>query len=254
MIFTWRELVDRARTYLDDDHTETQGWVLDAKWLEIAKVEFMQLYRRWIRNGIVRPQPITTAIPLGQFSVTLPQDSDIDAGRPGVLAIIAVAENLNSYFRMLRCTANNRGAYAPWVAPEQLQTGKSTGWTASGVSDSITVECSPRDSGSPYFVRWLPLPKLPTSLDEQIELPFGCDERLVLGLARRVHLKDSGSSMLLEKLITEADAEITFAATGRLDQDAPRVRRIKKNAFHRRHWPQPGLGIFPENPDYWAWT
>lgn len=254
MIFTWREIVERARLYLDDDHHEKQGWIVDSKWLALAKVEYQQLYRRWIRNGLVRPEPITTAVPSGQYYVTLPLDTDIEVGRPGVLAIIGVAENMNSYFRVLRPTQRDRGAYAPWVAPEQIQTGKSTGWTAMGISDSIKVELSPRDTGNPYFVRWIPLPPLPTSLDQQIDLPFGCDERLVLGLARRAHLKDSGSSQLLERLIQEADAEITFAATGRLDQQAPRVRRIKHNPFGRRNWIMPGAGVFPENPDYWQWT
>ena len=254
MIFTWRELVGRARVYLDDDHKENQGWIKDDKWLSLVTVEWQQLYRRWIRNGLVRPEPITSTIPAGSYYINLPESSDIAQGRPGVLAIIGAAENMNQYFRMLRSTQEHRGAYAPWVAPEQLPTGKSTGWTAMGTADAIKVELSPRDTGNEYMVRWLPLPSMPRSLDEQVDLPFGCDERVVLGLARRAHLKDSGSSALLDRLIMEADAEITFSASGRLDQGAPRVRRIKKNPFHRRQSPQPGLATFPDNPDYWQWT
>lgn len=255
MIFTWRDIVGRARVYLDDDHKETQGWILDDKWLELAKVEYQQLYRRWLRLGLVRPEPIVTQIHAGQYFIQLPQDSDISAGSPGVLAVIGVAENLVGIFRHLRSSQNNHGAYAPWIAPEQQNTGKATMWTASGISDSIKVQITPRDLGSAYFVRWLPIPPMPTSLDEQVELPFGCDERLVLGLARRAHLKDSGSSALLERLIVEADAEISFSAQGRLDTQAPRVRRIRRNPFHRRHSAIiPGAGVFPDNPDYWYYT
>ncbi len=252
MIFTWRSIVERSRTYVADDHEEKQGFLRDEQWLAIARVEYEFLYRRWIRTGLVRPAQISTEIPSGDYSVSLPLAADIAQGRPGVFAIIGVAENMNSYFRMLAPAQPARGAYPFWVAPGEVNQGKATSWAASGMSDQITVEISPRDPGSSYFVRWVPLPALPATLDDQVELPFGCDERLVLGCARRALLKDSGASALLERMIVESDAEIQFAAHGRLDSQGPRVRRVRPD-FHRRRWPQLGTDQFPTDPNYWMY-
>ncbi len=251
-IVTWRHIVDRARVYVADDHDERQGFLKDGQWLDIARVEYEFLYRRWIRNGLVRPAQISTEVPAGQYTVTLPLTTDVAQGRPGVYAIIGVAENMNSYFRMLVPAQGARGAYPFWVAPGEINQGKSTSWAATGVSDQITVELSPRYTGSSYFVRWVAIPPLPQNLDDQVEIPFGCDERLVLGCARRALLKDSGASQLLERLIVESDAEIQFAAHGRLDSQGPRVRRVHPD-FHRRRWPQLGAGTFPTDPNYWIY-
>lgn len=249
--FTWRELTDRARVYVDDDHQEQQGWITDAKWLELAKVEYRILYRKWLRLGLVRPAPTDTSFS-SAYNIALPTAADISAGRLGVLAVVGVAENMTSYMRMLAPAQAARGAYPYWVASGEVNQGKSITWAGTGPADEVTVELSPRDTGSTYVVRWIPVPTMPTSLDSTVQLPFGTDERLVLGLARRAHLKDSGASALLEKLIVEADAELQFAAHGRLDNQAPRVRRVRPD-FHRRRWPQLSTSEFPTDPNYWMY-
>lgn len=249
--FILRDLVNRTRVFIDDDHDETQGWLTDPKWLQIAIAEYKAVYRRWLRNGLVRPTPIDTNVPSGQYQVTLPTEPDIEAGITGALAIVGAAENMNSYMRILAPAQAARGAFPFWVAPGQVNEGKAVNWAAFGPADHVTVEISPRDLGSPYVVRWIPTPKLPASLDDQMEFPFGCDERFVLGMARRAHLKDSSASALLQKLIDEADAEIQFAAHGRLDTQAPRVRRVRPD-FHRRRWPQLSTDQFPVDVNYWV--
>lgn len=263
MLHAIRDLVSRARVYLDDDHDETQGWITDPKWLEIYRAEYDVLYRKWLRIGIVRPTPVDTPLPTGAFNVTLPTTSpttsflgvrpgDVGQGNVGVLAVVGVAEDLSSYMRFLVPAQPARGAFPYWVASGEINMGKATTWAAFGPTDSCTVEIYPRDLGGNYVVRWLPVPPDPKSLDDMVDIPRGADERLVLGLARRAHLKESGASALLEKLIGEADAELQFAATGRLDNQAPKVRRVRPD-FHRRRWPQLSTTEFPTDPNYWMY-
>lgn len=251
MQFTARELVERARVYLDDDHVEKQGWIRDAHWLGIFNAEYMQLYRKWTRLGLVRTAPTDTTFQ-SIYHIALPTAADVTAGRVGVLAVVGVAEDMGSYMRYLAAAQPSRGAYPFWVASGEINQGKAVTWAAYGAADDINVEISPRDNGGTYTVRWIPLPAMPASLDDQIDIPLGTDERLVLGLARRAHLKDSAASALLEKLIVEADSELQFAAHGRADTQAPRVRRVRPD-FHRRRWPQLSTSEFPTDPNYWLY-
>lgn len=251
MQHTWRELVGRARLYLNDDHREQQGWIEDSGWLGIITAEWPVLHRKWTRMGVVRPAAIDTTFPAAAYQVTLPDVAHGDT-RPGCLAVVGVAEDLTSYMRYLAPAQVARGAYPFWVAPGEVNQGKAVTWAAYGSSDAVTVEISPRDPGGTYVVRWLATPRVPVSLDETVDIPLGCDERLVLGLVRRALLKDSGASALLERLISEADAEIQFTAHGRLDNQAPRVRRVRPD-FHRRRWPQLSTSQFPTDPNYWMY-
>ena len=57
MQFTWDELISRARTYMDDDHNDRKGFIKPERWLQLAQVEYRQLYRRWIRSGLIGPEP-----------------------------------------------------------------------------------------------------------------------------------------------------------------------------------------------------
>lgn len=254
MQHTWRELVERARVYVNDDHREQQGWITDDQWLELAKVEYHQLYRKWTRMGVVRPPVVDTPLTQGQYQMVLPptgQTSTVTGNtNEGVLAIVGVAEDMVSYMRMLTPGQPARGAYPAWVASGEVNQGKASTWMAYGVSDNITVELSPRDTGSNYVIRWVPTPPTPLTLDDRVDLPFGTDERVVLGLARRALLKESGSSTVLERLIMEADAEVAFAASGRLDNQGPRVRRVRP-AFRRQRFPWLTNSSFPSDVNYW---
>ncbi len=207
MVFTWQELIDRARTYLDDDHNEDRGFMTPARWMTIANVEYAQLYRRWIRSGLIAPMPQDRAL----VEAAAPT---VDVPLEGVLAIIGVAE----------VTGNDDGSDLQYRVLKQLQpdygrmpfrsniVDTALGWEAYGTGDTITVKIYPPDPNLTYVVRYIVRPDYETDPDEEIDLPYGTDERLVLGIARRAHLKDSTASSLLNGLIAEADAEMNFTA------------------------------------------
>ena len=251
-----RNLVNRARTYIDDDSGEVQGFLSDAAWLNIFNVEYQYLYRKWLRMAVVRPQPVDEYFPSGSYQIVLPTATDVEAGNTGVLAVVGVAEDMSSYMRYLTAAQPSRGPYPYWVASgESANEGKADSWACYGAADSFTVELHPRDvaTGSNYKVRWIPTPPLAQNLDSStVDVPWGVDERLVLGMARRACLKDHTASALLERMIADADAETQFAAHGRLDVQAPRVRRVKPD-FHRRRWPQLATNGFPTDSNYWMW-
>src|SRR5437899_2529644 len=131
MQHTWRSLVDRARTYLNDDHVEQQGWIVDDRWLDIVRAEHQVLHRKWTRLGLVRPEVVDTVLDDGTYQITLPPQ-----GGPyeGVLAIVGCAEDLGSYMRYLAPAQPARGAYPFWVASGEVNEGKSVTWAAYGAS------------------------------------------------------------------------------------------------------------------------
>lgn len=117
----------------------------------------------------------------------------------------------------------------PCPTPDRLMT----------AADATTIQLAGGlDATAPtgnYFVRLLQAPAYATDITETIDIPYGCDERLVLGMARRSHLKDASASALLERLIAEADADVNFASFSRLGE-SPRVRR-QENRGHHHMWP-----------------
>lgn len=214
MQFAWSALIDRARTVVDDDHDDTDGWISEAKWLTLANVEYAQLYRRWVRMGLIAPAAVDVSF-TGPTTV-------IGDGESDVLAIVGVAESLGGgQYRPLESAQSQHGRNPWWsVAPAS----PASHWKATGAGDEITVTIEPPDTAT-YVVRYIPTVAYATLASATIEVPYGCDERLVLGLARRAKLKDASASALLERLIQEADAEANFLAFGRMNDDSPRVRR-----------------------------
>ncbi len=211
MQIAWSEVISRARLYIDDDHAETNGWIADPKWLIMAQVEYEQLYRRWIRSGLIGPEP-TDVLFTGP-------STDLD----GVLAIVGVAAAVGTVtvgtdpaiasgqFRTLRPlqVTNGRKPFRNTLDVPGL------GWEAFGTGDACTVRVRPDDSSGQYVVRFLSTPERTTDASDTVEVPFGGDERLVLGLARRAMVKESGSSALINGLIQDADAELNFSASAR---------------------------------------
>jgi hypothetical protein len=223
---TLQELVDRARVYLDDDHEDDNGWLSEESWIRLANVEYAQLYRRWCRQGLI--SPAWTDAAFTGYTTTV----------SGVLATIGVAEDLGSGEYRLLTPAQSVFGRSPTYG---YTTGKSAHWFATGTADQLVYTLEPRDSGS-YFVRYLPTVTPADALEDSLSIPFGADERMVLGLARRAKLKEGAASALLERLIMEADAELNFAAFGRANDDSPRVRRT--NRSHEAYQ----AGYFPTNP------
>jgi len=362
--FTWQSLIDRAKTYVDDDHDDERSWISDERWLQIANVEYALLYKRWIRSGLVTP------------TITQSYMSDSTRTFAGVLAVVGVAKDYGDFVRLLNNAAQSASNQPFWRGSTQ-PSDLAVSWAATGVGDSLTIELDPEpsdleytaaaaaekatlDIGAPltgmgtacetvlrmktggvanvtlqnfsgivthpaeryiqyvpaeysntgteeygfiiwdtdgdpftnqdfealiaaneclvgagpnvgqtaelpfevmtasssttdwrpnitlisttlaytvyptqstelifeggadaiaesgnYVVRYVPTVAYATDASTTIELPYGADERLVLGMARRAHLKDSGASALLERLIMEADAETGFSAASK---------------------------------------
>ncbi len=228
MQFTWQELIDRAMVYVDNDHDEDKGWMPAPKALQIGQVEYAQLYRRWVTAGLIVPEPLDETLTADPVE--------------GVLAILGVAEvyggDTVTGYRVLTSgqTYSNKPFRTPVDAP-------ALEWEAFGGGDAVTVKIHPEDTNGVYVVRYLTRPEYATDPTDTVELPYGMDERLVLGMARRFHLKDSSNSQLLNGLIADADANLNFAAFGRAGQTGRQVDP-------RRSTPR---NDFCTNPLSWRW-
>lgn len=212
MQFVVQTLIDRARTYIGDDHNDEPAFITPARWLDLFNVEYRKLYRRWVSGGLVTP-PITQQVLTGATSTVT-----------GVLAIVGVAEDLGSAMRVLRAAEVDEGLRPYWRASAE-PTSRAESWSARGFGDNVTVELEPQDpnaSTGAYKIRFIATPVAVTSATSTVEIPFGADERLVLGMARRALLKESGASRRLDEELRDADAELGFLSFGRLQ---PRVRR-----------------------------
>lgn len=223
MLFTYQELIDRARTYLDDDHNDTEGWIKPERWLSLANVEYAQLYRKWVRMGLVSPAPTDQTF-TGTHTVNL----------TNVLAVVGVAEDLGSGSYRLLTPAQSRGGQSPFMG----FTSSSPGcyWEAHGSADALTITLEPRPTSGNYFVRYISTVPYATALSQSIDLPYGGDERLVLGIAMRAKLKESGRSVALEQLLQQAEQELNFAAFSKLN-DSPRVRKVRRPPYNVMAFP-----------------
>jgi hypothetical protein len=238
MQFVISDLIARARMYRDDDHSDTDGWISPANWLTLFNVEYAQLYRRWVRGGLVSPAATDTSFTGGTTTVN------------GVLAVIGVGQDKGGYIRVLMPAQSVRGPRPFWHS-SQAPTSISSSWMATGGGDNLTVTLDPQDAATEtYFVRWVAAPAYFTDASSTVEIPYGCDERLVLGMARRSGLKDLTASALLERLITDGDAEMAFLAHGRVAGDSPRVRRVPR--WQRSTRQGDGM-LFPSDPRMWIY-
>jgi hypothetical protein len=235
MQFTWQELIDRARVYIDDDHDDDDGLVSPESWLAFANVEYAQLYRRWLRMGLITP------------TITQSSFTSNSTSFPGVLAILGVAEDLGNGARLLESAQAALGKN-PYVRGSSAPNGVATSWAATGAGDTTVIELDPHvDNYSSYFVRYVPTVAYATSAASTVELPYGADERLVLGIARRAHIKGLTASAQLERLIMEADAELNFQAFGKL----PALRARHKTAAIQRT--DRYGNVFPVSPGSWLY-
>src|SRR5262245_10196895 len=124
MIFTWDSLLARARVYLDDDHNEQSGWIQKADLMVLAQVEYANLYKRWVRMGLVRPTATNTNFTVdGTGTCTTPLS--------GVLAIVGVAEDLGNYVRLLQPAQSAIGDEPFWKGSTPF-TYKASAWAAHG--------------------------------------------------------------------------------------------------------------------------
>lgn len=234
MTFTWDELIDRARVYLDDDNKNDSTFIKKARMMTLFQVEYAQLYREWIRKGLIAPKWLEQAFTLGQQSLALDK----------VLAIVGVAESIDSgsRYRPVTPSQTDLGRMPGWYGTTDV--GKSATWEGNGGGDQLTITLHPFDSSGAYVTRFLQRPDYVSDTTQTVELPYGGDERLVLGAAKRGNVKESVVSRGLEDLIMKADAEMAFTAFGR--GNGVVVRRTNANGSATR-----GREAFPANPRYW---
>lgn len=209
MTFTWDELIERARTYVDDDHKEDDGWLDPAKWLTLAQVEYAKLYKQWLRMGVINPSQVVSTFTGPTTSLSR------------VLAIVTVQEYLGA--------GVPRRPLRPTDVPWDDVIGQATSWYADGTADTLTVGVYPGDSAV-FEVRYYQYPAYATDSTTSVDLPHGGDERLVLGMARRALIKESAASRRIDQEILDADAEINMTAWGRKDREAPKMRRADRQA------------------------
>lgn len=198
MQFEWSEIVSRFRSYIDDDHDETKGWLDPTNRLGLVKVEYRQLYRKWVRSGLINVEPV-------DVEFTGPSSSAIN----GVLAIIGVAEKIGDCYRPLESSLRPCFCiFRSLDAPAAL-------WEAFGEGDNLTVKLTPADTRGTYVVRYIPVPTMPTALTDTVELPYMGDERIALGAAKRAGIKEMGGNRTIDEFIYAADQELTQEAAHR---------------------------------------
>jgi hypothetical protein len=230
MSFVWSDLIARAKTYADDDHSADRSWLSDDKWMSLLQTEYGVLYRRWVRLGVCAPSISET-----DFSNTY------TVGLSGVLAIVGVAEDMGQYIRILRNAKAAQGHQAIWRGSSEPNN-TALEWAATGMGSAVTVELHPRPTSGNFIVRFIPEPARATDPTTNIDLPSGADERLVLGAVRRANLKDSTASAGLERLIQLADEDLAMTASAR--SDGPLVKRVQRRVLLRTPlvpvaWPGP---------------
>lgn len=233
MQFVWQDLINRARVYIADDQQEVSGFIAADKWMTLAQVEYANLYRKWVRMGLVRPKPTDTQFTGGSTTIN------------GVLAVVGVGEDLGSYVRILSNAQVPLGADPFWYGSTPF-TSKATEWAAHGMANNLEIDVYPLDTTTTYTVRWIPAYQYATDPTQTIDLPDGGDERLVVGLARRALVKESARSQMLEEFMREADAEAAFASFGRVG-GGPRVRR----APHQLRTLPQRFSSFPTDQRFW---
>lgn len=249
MLIRWQAIIDRARTYVDDDHDETSGWLSPEKWLVLAQVEYEQIYARWIRQGVINVAPIDVtftgpSVYIGGLSEVDPDAAPsmgdpVDANENGVLCVIGVAEVVDTdRYRRLVGSQEHIG-----MAPiRSTNDSPASSWSATGAGDALMVNLHPADTQGTYLVRYMPVPIRTEDPTDTVILPFGRDERIVLGLAKRAGVKESSASALLERLIIQCDEEAAFAAATK--NGGLRVRRTKSTPSQ----------LFPTDPSQWTFT
>lgn len=221
MQFIWNDLIHAARVYKDDDHADEDSWLDPADWLRLFNVEYAVLYPKWIRAGLIGPAPVDTEFTGDSVNIT------------GVCAVVGVARFDGDRYYPLEQAQSSYGR-AAWFDP--ADTGTSTTWEATGNGDDLAIKLHPSDPSGTYVVRYITRPAYVTDPTASVELPYGGDERLVLGVADRSGIKDSSVSRNLKAFIADHDAGLAFLAAGR---GAPLVVRRQSRVSSTQRYGKP---------------
>lgn len=239
MQFTAQQLIDAARTLVDDNH-DADSWIASDVWIQFLNWSYQTLYRKLVQKALV--SPATTDQTFTGYTATV----------NGVLAVVGVAEDLGDHFRLLAPSQSSSGRAPFWVASSS-PIGKSVSWAAYGSGDNYTMELNPRDPTGNYVVRYIPRPAyLVATTDQTVDLPAGMERLIVYGMVAHAMIKDTTASAALQREIQKAEDELGLGGFGRINGDSPRVRRVRPQ-FHRHRWPNIYQTQFPMDPDYWIY-
>lgn len=241
MQFTAQNLIDAARTLLDDNH-DSDSWISQDVWIQFLNWSYQTLYRKLVQKGLVTPA--TTDVSFSDTYTT---------SLTGVLAVVGAAEDMGDHFRMLQSAQSSSGRSPYWVA-SGAPNGPSMTWAAYGSGDNLTIELNPRDLSNTYVVRYIPRPAyLVLTTDQTVDLPAGMERLIVYGMVAHALIKDVSASAALQREIQKAEEELGLNQFGRLDGNSPRVRRVRSQ-FRRHRWQGIYQSQFPMDPNYWMFT
>jgi len=225
MAYTIQNIIDRARIYVDDNHKATDGWKEPADWLSLAKSEFANMYRKWVRESVLSFLPITGIFTGPSF--TFPTTP---------LAIMGVAQVIGNQVRLISPAMSEYGRQPYWDDTITVPNNTAVTWTGAtdvfpdgGGNPTFTVTLHPPDTASGYQVKYIRFPEL-DALDKFVILPEGYEDYVALRLARKALASEGASSQAIERLIIDAEASIKMDSFSNIQGDGPKVRIIRPYA------------------------
>ncbi len=216
MLHLASDLVNLAKTLIDDDHEDDAGWIADDRWLRFLNWELTELYWRLVRMSVIQPALTVTAFTGPTTTIQ-------------ARAVLDVGQDMGTHVRPLANNQARSGTHSLWI-PSTPTSAQAREWFCTGSGDTLTIELYPRDTAS-YKVRFAaPLPYLTALSQSTVDLPAGVESRLVYGMARHALTKESGRSGAIEQGIFLAEASIGMLATTRKHSDGPRVINVRRRS------------------------
>lgn len=217
-------LIARAAT-MADMHDQ---FVLPEEWLSWFNAErkaltVLKARSNWL-DGALRTTS-GTAIP--SFTV------GTDAAGTGPAAILGVWEvDASGKYRRLRRIDRSQAISMTG------QTGTAHSWSYSKDNNNtddglFTIYLHPAPTSGTYITHYFSIPLDETLITDQVNLAWGEDERIVLGMAYRAKVKEEADTLALERMMAKWDAHVEEVAWMRAIADTPTV--INRD-FDQRGW------------------
>lgn len=214
----YTEMIERAKQIADMG----DGFPNTATWLFFLNSELKKLWVRLMRSGY--PPSVTFE------SITADGSAQYDIDEPAaVMAVYGVTSSgkyynvpLKQQWEQLESPLANTSTYphAAFIVPNHTTVGE------------IGIILTPAPTSGTFFVVCISKPKKIVSgtpgTDESnsVYLPFGWEERIVLGMARQALTKEETVNPALEVLIRECDEQIDFHVNGYLVGQSNKVANV----------------------------
>ena len=222
MAYTIQNIIDRARLYVDDNHKVTDGWKEPADWLDLVKSEFANIYRKWVRESVISFSPIT-----GIFT----GPSFVFPTTP--LAIMGVAQTVGTQIRLIPSAMSEYGRQPYWDDAVVVPNNTGLTWTTAvdvfpdgSGNPQYSLTLHPPDTAGGYQVKYIRFPEI-NALDKFVILPEGYEDYVALRLARKALASEGASSQAIERLISNAEADIKMDSFSNTQGDGPKVRIVR---------------------------